>query len=84
MLHIWVEFGREWSIKRSLGVILLSDNVVLTDYTLMTVLTEVESMVNSRPLTRVSDDVNDLEALTPNHFDRESLFELATMCDGKQ
>ena len=34
----------------------------------MTLLTEVESIVNSRPLTELSDDINDLEALTPNHF----------------
>ena len=34
----------------------------------MTILTEVEALVNSRPLTPVSDDINDLEALTPNHF----------------
>lgn len=56
------------SVKKSLGIILMSEDVVLTDYTLMTVFTEVESLINSRPLTRVSDDVNDLEALTPNHF----------------
>ena len=29
---------------------------------------EVESMLNQRPLTYVSDDVNDCECLTPNHF----------------
>ena len=29
---------------------------------------EVESMLNQRPLTYVSDDVNDYEYLTPNHF----------------
>ena len=40
----------------------------LTDPQLYTVLTEVESIVNSRPLTHVSDDINDLEALTPNHL----------------
>ena len=34
----------------------------------MTIFTEVEGIVNSRPLTAVSDDVTDLEALTPNHF----------------
>ncbi|XP_038063156.1 uncharacterized protein LOC119733862 [Patiria miniata] len=40
----------------------------LTDESLHTLLCEVESIINSRPLTRVSDDVNDLEALTPNHL----------------
>ena len=44
------------------------DMTVLNDFRLMTILTEVEALVNSRPLTRVSDDINDLEALTPNHF----------------
>ena len=40
----------------------------LTDESLQTLLCEVESIINSRPLTKVSDDVNDLEALTPNHL----------------
>ena len=54
------------SVKRSLKAI-LKDQIV-NDFTLATVLCEVESLVNSRPITHVSDDINDLEALTPNHF----------------
>ena len=36
--------------------------------TLLTILKEIENSVNSRPLTRVSVDPRDFEALTPNHF----------------
>ncbi|XP_058793748.1 uncharacterized protein LOC131673775 [Phymastichus coffea] len=36
--------------------------------TLRTILAEIEHSVNSRPLTHVSADPHDLEALTPNHF----------------
>ena len=35
---------------------------------LLTLLVEAEHVVNSRPLTHVSVDPNDPEALTPNHF----------------
>ena len=41
---------------------------VLTDPQLATLLTEVESILNSRPLTHISSDINDLEAFTPNHI----------------
>ena len=54
------------SCKKSLNVVL--QNQVLTDEVFLTAITEVESLINSRPLTEVSSDANDLEALTPNHF----------------
>jgi hypothetical protein len=41
---------------------------VLDDEGLTTLMCEAESIVNSRPLTKVSDDPNDAEALTPNHL----------------
>ena len=34
----------------------------------MTVCTQVEALINGRPLSANSDDIRDLEALTPNHF----------------
>lgn len=40
----------------------------LDEEALHTVLCEVESIINSRPVTKASTDPNDLEALTPNHL----------------
>ena len=34
----------------------------------MILLTEVETIANSRPLTAVSDNINDMEALTSNRL----------------
>ena len=41
---------------------------VLTDDSLTTLFAEVESILNSRPLTRTSSDPNDMNCLTPNHL----------------
>ena len=41
---------------------------LLPEKTLHTVPVEAEVIINSRPLTGVSDDINDNETLTPNHF----------------
>ena len=48
-------------------MVLLKQQVV-DDECLSTVMCEVEAIMNSRPLTKVSDDPKDLAALTPNHL----------------
>ena len=40
----------------------------LDDEGLQTLLCEAESIINGRPITKISDDPTDLEALTPNHL----------------
>ena len=64
-------FGGAWerlvkSVKRALKAI--AGNQRVTDETLLTFMTEAEALINSRPLTPVSSDCQDLNALTPNHF----------------
>ena len=40
----------------------------MTYETLATFLTEIEATLNSRPLTQISDEINDSNVLTPNHL----------------
>ena len=40
----------------------------LNDEGLLTLLAEVESIINGRPITKVFDDPKDSDALTPNHL----------------
>jgi hypothetical protein len=40
----------------------------LDDESLLTLMCEVEAIINGRPITKVSDDSKDSEALTPNHL----------------
>ena len=54
------------SIRKILNSTLRTQS--LDEEGLHTVLCEVESILNSRPLTKESTDPNDLEALTPNHL----------------
>lgn len=65
------EMGGSWermirTVKSSLKVVLKGRAPHLE--TLLTLLAEVEAIVNSRPITHVSSDPNYPEALTPNHF----------------
>ena len=64
-------FGGVWermvrSCKKAMMAIV--GNRTLTDDVLTTAICLVEQILNSRPLTSVSDDPENLEALTPNHF----------------
>lgn len=54
------------SVKTALGATL--HQKALKEEVLSTLLTEAEHSINSRPLTHVSVDPKDPEALTPNHF----------------
>ena len=63
-------FGGVWerlvrSYKRAMYVVL--GNRSVTEDILSTRMCIVEQTLNARPLTPLSSDVNDLEALTPNH-----------------
>ena len=64
-------FGGVWermvrSCKKAM--IAIVGNRTLTDDVLSTAMCLVEQILNSRPLTSVSDNPKDLEALSPNHF----------------
>ena len=61
---VWERMIR--SVRKLLS--LLVKEQTLTDETLLTLMCEVESTINSRPITVVSDDPNDMEPLTPNHL----------------
>ena len=62
---VWERMIR--TIRKVLAA-LLSSNLRLTDEVLHTVMCEAENIVNSRPITKVSDDADDMNALTPNHL----------------
>jgi len=66
-------FGGVWermirSVRKVMFGLLQQQQIFLDDESLSTLFCEVESILNSRPITRMSEDVNDLEALTPNHL----------------
>ena len=64
-------FGGLWetsikSLKHHLRRTMKKQILMLEDFT--TLLTQIECMLNSRPITAMSTDANDLTALTPGHF----------------
>ncbi|XP_053691432.1 uncharacterized protein LOC128739955 [Sabethes cyaneus] len=61
---VWERMVR--SVKEALRA--LDDGKQLTDEILQTAIVEAEDMINSRPLTYVSQDAPEADALTPNHF----------------
>ncbi|XP_059056144.1 uncharacterized protein LOC131850012 [Achroia grisella] len=52
----------KFHLKRILG------NTTLTYEEMATVTAQVEACLNSRPISPISDDINDLQPLTPGHF----------------
>ncbi|GFU91091.1 uncharacterized protein TNCV_4924221 [Trichonephila clavipes] len=49
-------------LKRAVG------NLKLTLEEFLTIITQIEGILNSRPITPLSEDIDDLEVLTPDHF----------------
>lgn len=67
--HFGGAFEREIRcVRKVLNGILTEQPLKLTDEQLNTLLCEVESILNCRPLTELSSDKDDLNALTPNHL----------------
>lgn len=61
---VWEQMIR--LVRRVLSSVLRQQK--LDDDGLHTVFCEVEAILNDRPITKLSDDLNDLEPLTPNHL----------------
>ncbi|XP_039509456.1 uncharacterized protein LOC120464180 [Pimephales promelas] len=54
------------TIRKILNALLKEQTI--NEDSLHTIMCEVESIINNRPITSTSEDPNDLEALTPNHL----------------
>lgn len=56
------------SVRKVINTTFRQQIVRCTDEDLVTLLCEVECILNNRPLTKISDDPADVDALTPNHL----------------
>ena len=56
------------TVRKGLYSLVHQQNVRLDDESLQTIFCEIESIVNGRPITEMSNNPDDLEALTPNHL----------------
>jgi hypothetical protein len=66
-------FGGVWerlirSVRKVLYSVMHEQNIHLSDEGLVTLFCEVESILNGRPITEMSNDISDLNVLTPNHL----------------
>ena len=61
---VWERMIR--SVRKIFNAILKEQNLI--EESLVTLMCEVEAILNNRPLTKFSHDSNDLQALTPNHL----------------
>ncbi|XP_033627235.1 uncharacterized protein LOC117290093 [Asterias rubens] len=65
--HMGGAWERQIRTTRKLMNSLMKEQT-MPDESLSTLMCLVESIINGRPITSVSDDVNDMEPLTPNHL----------------
>ena len=63
---VWERMIR--TVRKILSGLLQEHGTRLDTDSFHTLICEIEAIINSRPITTVSDDPNDLEALTPNHI----------------
>ncbi|XP_062588283.1 uncharacterized protein LOC134249947 [Saccostrea cucullata] len=66
-------FGGVWerlirSVRKVLYSVMCEQNIRISDEGLSTLFCEVEAILNGRPITEMSEDVRDVDALTPNHL----------------
>ena len=63
---VWERLIR--SVRKVFTSLLMDNTQRLTDEVLQTLFCEVESILNNRPITKVSSDAADFASLTPNHL----------------